>query len=185
MIKMTICEICKASVHRRTGVDGLLVCWHCASLLEKSKPEIVKDAMKYYNEMREHWAELSKIRSRPSYGSVYAALPPKEVLQKAIIALEMSGSYQPFYDVLAEVYGIESPRSFFDASQVSENAVACYHPSRHAIYSKTIGMSRSTALHEFWHALEGKGRVIRDSTKEGREKNARDFSEACLRVLRS
>jgi len=166
-------------------MDGLFVCWHCASLLGKSKPEIVKDAMKYYHEMREYWLELTKIKSRPSYGSVYAALPSKEILQRAIIALEMSGSYQPFYNVLAEVYGIESPGAYFDASQVPEDAIACYHPSKHAIYSKTKNMSRGTALHEFWHALEGRGRVIRDSNKEGREKNARDFAEACLRVLNS
>lgn len=182
---MTICELCGHDVARRIKVNKLLVCWHCASLLKKSKTEIVKKAMNYYEKMREYNLELLKIRARPSYGSVYAALPSKDVLQKAIIALEMSSKYQPFYDVLAEVYGIESPQTCFNASQVSEDAIACYRPSTHTIYSKTESMSRSTAFHEFWHALEGSGRVIRDPRKEGREKNARDFAEACLRILRS
>jgi hypothetical protein len=60
---------------------------------------------------------------------------------------------------------------------VPENAIACYYPSTNKVYSKTQSMSKHTALHEIWHALERHGIVPKTPDSE---KNANLYAEACL-----
>ena len=184
---MTICEICGKNVYRRTRMsDGRLVCWFCIWYLKEGIERVLKDLQIQRETAEKYWGELGKIKSRPTYGSAYSAIPNHWVLEQAMKALNESGNYGPFYAKLAEIYQVESVRSYSDMNGtiVPENAIACYRPTQKEIVSKGKTMTHKTAFHEWFHHLEHQGYVLMDKNMENRQKNADDFANACVAILK-
>lgn len=182
---MTICEICGRSVHRRSRVEGKMVCWSCRRFIREG----LESALVELNRQREmadkYWGELRTIKNRPTYGSAYSAIPNHWMLDQAVKALRTKGKYQAFYKRLAEMYQVETPNAFVDMTGdiVPPGAIACYCPSTQDIVSKGKTMKLRTAFHEWFHHLEHQGYVLRDKIKENRQKNAKDFANACVAIL--
>ena len=181
---MTICEICGRSVHRRSRMkDGRLVCGCCSHYIRKGMDVALIEIKEQYERATTYWAELSKIKNRPTYGSAYSAIPNHWVLTQAIKALDETGNYQGFYNRLAEIYRVDTPQAYFSAEECPPEGIACYIPSKKAIVSKTKTMHRKTAFHEWFHHLEHEGYVLMDKVFENRQKNADDYAKACMMIL--
>lgn len=119
---------------------------------------------------------------RPKVGLTFAeAIPPEDVVHRAIVALNVTGKYLGFSEVLSAYYGIPAPDYVVDMNSpptVPANTVACYAPSQHRVYSKSATLTRRTAFHEMFHALVAKGTIWIPHDKE--EDYARQYADACM-----
>lgn len=176
---MPECEICGKHARRRIRRSGKLICNFCNWGLNQTKEFLAKEYSRHINEISELRREIHKIRVKPRL-TPYIAIPPIYVLKKAIAALELSGNYSGFSEVLANHFGIEAPPYYHVPERVPKGAVACYVPSKNTVYSKNP-LSRKTAFHEFWHALESNGVAVMEHKHS--ESNADQFAYGCLKVL--
>jgi len=180
---MADCEICYRQVARRRRVEGKLVCWGCASQLCLSKVQLAKDKVRLQG-------ELDRIKANPvyavsskkpyPYNHPISAVPPLDVLKRAVLALNLTGFYTPFSKVLGDHYGFQGPPYWKDGDEVPNGWIACYYPSRNAVYQRAP-IGEETGFHEFWHALEAHGLVARTADSE---ENASLYARACLQRLK-
>ena len=185
---MPACEICGQNQSRRTRLDnGKLVCYTCETHYHWSQDQFLP-WIKRLNDDIQFWRRTSNERSihAPSerkfrFTSPYSAIPPREILQNAVYALDRQTTYTDFPKVLADFYQIDTPPFYDDPDQVPSGAIACYHPWSNKVYS-TGSISRNTAFHEIYHALENFGIVPK--TEES-EKNADEYANGCLHRLKS
>lgn len=180
---MTVCELCYRQVSRRKKREGVLVCDWCWAELCASKPQLIKEKIRLRG-------ELDALRANPflackkqyAYNHPVSAVPAQDILEKAILALDLTKYYSDFSTVLGDYYGFSGPAYLRDKDQVSKGAIACYRRDKNTVYSaEPNGTSHDTAFHEFWHALEAHGIVPRTGDSE---KNANLYAKACLKRLK-
>ena len=174
------CEVCGEEYHKRRRLsDNRLVCFNCWMCF--NLPQSAADIIRWQNvrimELNTELRERSKLRI---YNSPFSAIPPQDILRKATVALEISGNYQAFSDVLADYYGVGIIKYNVSPTEVSENAIACYHPGLNKVTSKEKTISHYTAFHEFYHALQDLGIVNKNNWSE---KDAENYALACEKLL--
>ena len=180
---MPYCEICSREVLRRKRTKrGRLVCRRCFYLIEypdNAAYEIHKLEKKLEYYRQNHTIKDANRKYR--FNSPFSAVPPRELLQNAIYALDtVSGYSHGFNHVLADYYEIEAPPYYHNSEKVPENAIACYYRNANIVYSRDSTLSQKTAFHEMWHALESFGVVPRT---ENSERDADRYAYACLKRL--
>ena len=180
---MADCEICGTYQMRRKRIEsGKLVCWPCFYRLAWSKEELVRETRQLDKEVDSLEARIPprtpKIEYK--YNSPFSAVPPIDVIRNAVNALDISGWFSQFSQVLGDYYGINAPPYYDNTSKVPIGAIACYYPSDNEVYAKKGDpMTYDTAFHEFYHALQNFGIV----PKKDSEKTARDYAAACVRRM--
>jgi len=188
---MTICEICGRETNRRLRLeDGRLVCWQCKAIKYSSYEEICKNVQSYNEWAKRGWARVEELRKEKGtkhipatykYNNAVSAVPPIEVLEKSIMALDMMNYFSNFSEVLSDHYGFEAPRYLISDEKCSPGANATYYWEENTVYSRRKKeLKYRTAFHEIWHALEKHGLV--PHTEES-EKSAEIYAKACLRRL--
>ena len=189
---MTICEICGREVRKRSRLeDGRLVCWKCKSIKYSSYEEICINIQSYNEWAKRGWEQVEKIRKQKGiqhipaqykYSNPVSAVPPVEILEKSMLALDFMSFFSNFSEVLSDYYGFEAPRYLVSDEKCSPNANATYYWEENTVYSRDKKrLAYRTAFHEIWHALEKHGIV--PHTDES-EKNAEIYAKACLRRLK-
>jgi len=188
---MTICEICGREVNRRSRLDdGRLVCWQCKRLKNLDYDQICHEVYSYYDYAKRGWEKVAELRKEKGishipasykYSNPVSAVPPIEILEKSIIALDVMNYFTNFSEVLGDYYGFKAPRYLISDEKCSPNANATYYWKENIVYSRREKrLAYRTAFHEIWHALERHGLV--PNTKDS-EKNAEIYAKACLRRL--
>jgi len=177
--KMTVCEWCGSVVSRRISLEGSMVCSWCYYVANLSKENLVKDYIRIRNENGELRKKLVALRQKAHYNSPFSAIPPKEILQRAMIALDLGKYYTEFSKVLGDYYGIDGPPYYESPKEVPPDAIACYYPSRNEVYCTKQNLSYENAFHEFYHALHKFGIV----TTKHEEKDAELYAKGCLAML--
>ena len=178
---MPSCDICGRDVERRIRQDSRLVCWSCDSLIRfpHNAAYEVHRQRKQLDQYKEKW-NLRKANVKHKFNSPFSAIPPVHVLENAVLALDTEGKYHGFPIVMSDYYGIDSPPFYDNPEKVPENAIACYYRGNNVVYSKG-SMSKQTAFHELWHALESFGIVPYDP--ETSEKHANLYANGCVSRL--
>lgn len=178
---MPKCDICGKDVPRRVRQDSRLVCGICDNLITfpHNAAYEVHRQRKQLEEYKAKW-NLRKPNIKHKFNSPFSAIPPIHVLENAILALDTEGKYTSFPVVLSDYYGIDSPPFWDNPDEVPKNAIACYSRIKNVVYSKG-SMSRHTAFHEIWHALESFGIVPYDP--ETSEKHANLYASGCISSL--
>jgi hypothetical protein len=179
---MTICELCGDVVSRRKRVDGRLVCWRCTYGLNRPKENIVGELNKLERELRKMKERLpsTPIAKDYTFNSAVSAVPPLDVLRRAILALNLSGHFNAFSIVLSDHYDFKAPEYNVDPDRTPVGAIACYHYSNNKVTSREKTITNHTAFHEFWHVLQRHGIVSNDKS----EQNADLYAIACLEMLK-
>ena len=189
---MTICEICERETSRRTRLDdGRLVCWQCNNLKKQSYDQICNTVQMYNEYASRGWNKVDELRKLKSishtpktfaFSNPISAVPPIEILEKSILALDIMHLFSNFSEVLGDYYGIEAPRYLISDEKCLPTANATYYWEENKVYSKReTSLKRRTAFHEMWHALERHGIV---EHTEDSEKNAKTYAKGCLRRLK-
>ena len=180
---MPNCQICRSDIprRRRNPQSNLLVCWSCDRRLMNvigTAREVsrLEEQIEGYRRTRPILPNGTEYK----FNSPYSAIPPKDILERSILALDMAHIYSDFSIVLGDHYGFEAPRYLDKPEEVPKGAIACYHNFKNVVYAAKGPMSRHTAFHEFWHALENHGTVPRTIDSE---KNANTYASACLKRL--
>lgn len=175
---MPFCQICNEETLRRHRIEGKLVCWICYNNMEAPKPILVGRIRSLEKEIK------AKPDAAKRFSSPYGAVPPKDVLVKAKMALDGEGSYNEFSKVLGDYYGILGPNYIIDPSRVPEKSIACYISSLNTVVAKEKTITMAVAFHEFYHALESNKVVpCLEIGKQESQKNADNYSKACLKIL--
>ena len=188
---MTICEICGGKTKRRIRLnDGRLVCWQCNQIQKNSYEENCKTVKNYRDYAKQGWNKVTELRKEKSislippeykYTNPISAVPPVDVLERSLLALDMMNYFSNFSEVLADYYGFEAPRYLISDEKCSPDANATYYWRENNVYTRRDRpLKNRTAFHEIWHALERHGIV--PNTKDS-EKNAELYAKACLRRL--
>jgi hypothetical protein len=161
-------------------VNGKRLCYFCQLAVDdplyfaKIYRNVCDDREKSYRELRE---------SRQRVNDVFSLTPPIDILKKAKIALNVTGFYSSFSQVLASYYKISRPSYIVHPQGIPENAFSCYIPSKNEVYCKESPYDLNTAFHEFYHALENFDIAPYESESKEREKNAENFANACVQLL--
>lgn len=170
------CQLCGAIVSgRRRRVGDFLLCWWCAYLMSLPQPQLVTK----FRQIEEEFQRIDG-KENPKFMNPFSAVPPRDILLKAEIALDVTGYYSDFSKVLAEYYGIPTPKYLSNPNEVSKDSVACYHTSKNIVYCRAQ-MSLETAFHEFYHALQNHGIVPKNNYNE---EEAKFYAKACIKILK-
>ena len=188
---MTICEICGRDVRKRSRLeDGRLVCWECKNVKSLDYEGMYKRIFSYWEYARRGWKRAEELRhekgiklEKPDYkyNNPVSAVPPKEILEKSILSIDLMKYFSDFSVVLGDYYGFQGPRYLVSDEKLSPNSNATYYWHENTVYTpKKRALKYRTAFHEIWHALERHGIVPHN---EDSEKNAEIYARACLRRL--
>lgn len=180
---MPKCEICGKEMARRVRhtPSGKLTCHWCNYRIRNPIKTAI-EATRFEEQIKIYRQErpILPTGTRYKFNSPYSAVPPKDILDKSILALDMSGFYSEFSTVLGDYYDFQAPRYLDSPESVPKGAVACYYNNKNTVYAAKGRMTRHTAFHEFWHALENHGVVPRTIDSE---KNANIYADASLSRL--
>ena len=133
------------------------------------------------SELRTKTAQIFREEKVYAFNNAVSAVPPVDVLERAMLALDLEKLFHAFSIVLGDYYGIKAPHYYDNPEKVPKNANACYHHETNEVYCAKGTLSHRTAFHEFWHALERHGIV---PNTEDSEKNANTYAIACLKRLK-
>ena len=161
-----VCEMCRYHYH-----------WTSEQFLRWIKR--LKDSVNQWRIKANERTLRVPIDHKYRFNSPFSAIPPKDILDNAVYALDIEGIYHGFQRVLSDYYKIDTPPFIEDPDQVPEGAIACYYPNRNKVYSRGT-LKRRSAFHEIYHALENFGIVPK--TKDS-EKHANQYAYGCLRRL--
>jgi len=188
---MVECELCGIDRGRRKRVDGKMLCWHCVYSLRQTKETLAKEISQKLANIHRLQDELYKERNNKyqvkfekkgyQYSNPVSAVPSLDILQRAIMAVDLLQYFSNFSEVMCDYYGIKAPRYLINDDKVPNDANAVYSWGDNIVYTPKRGALKwRTAFHEIWHALERHAVV---SHTEESEKNAEIFAKACLRRL--
>ncbi len=192
-----LCDIChKESGRRRTRIGDKLVCFDCHwanTQITRGDPDnYLKESYsrecKANRELRERVAQLEAAQypvaheaKKHPYTNAVSALPPVEVLEKAILALDEYRYFNNFAEVLGDYYGIVAPKYLASDEKTPKDANAAYFWETNTVYApKSKALKYHTAFHEMWHALERHGIVPHGKDSEI---DAQRYAKLCLRKL--
>ena len=179
------CEICGEFATRRQRVDNSLCCMTCAFRLRYWSPlDFLKESRRLErenSELRAKTAQIFRKEKRYAYNNAVSAVPTVDILERAMLAINLGENFSVFSVVLGDYYGIKAPPYYNFPEGVPKDANAVYHSLKNEVYCAKGPLSHRTAFHEFWHALERHGIVPK--TKDS-EKNANTYAIACLKRLK-
>ncbi len=192
------CELCDYEMdgkrRSRDAETNKMLCWNCVFELRRIRKgqilEHVACSSREFHKLNQLRDEVWTLKNaqypvaheakKHPYNNAVSAMPPLEILQKSLIALDEFHIFSDFAQVLGDYYGIVAPQYLDNPKKCGEKALATYYWSENIVYAAKGPMKYRTAFHEMWHALERHGIV--PHTKDS-EKNAEIFARHCLRRL--